>query len=127
MAKLNIDYLPNESVHHSLSEVPSADGGVIARYIDGTILREHMFTFFTRFDYEERIAQNIANSGFHERFVDWLMENNSKGIFPDLGAGRQVESVEVVTTPSLFMVADDSQTAEYTFTMKVTYKDRRIK
>lgn len=125
-SKMNIEYLPDTAIHHSISEVPSPEGGIVQTYIDGTIIREHMFSFFTRFTYEERIAQNITNSGFHERFVDWIISNNRKKIYPTLPKGKTVEKIEVVATPSLFMVADDSQTAEYTFTINIRYKQKEI-
>lgn len=123
-SKLNIEYLPPDSVHHSISEVPSPTGGVLYTEITGDLMREATFAFFTRFDYEERIAQNIENSGFNERFVDWIISNNKKKVFPEFPEGKTVERMSVVSTPSLFLVGDDQQTAEYTFTIRFEYRQK---
>ena len=123
-SKMNIDYLPEEAIHHSISPLPSQNGGIISTTIAGDVTKEYMFSFSTRFPYEERVKTHIENSGFLEEFVEWIEGNNRKGVLPNLPPYKEVQSIEVVQTPSLYFTAD-GRTAEYMTTLRLVYFERR--
>lgn len=122
-SKLNVDYLPEEAIHHSISFLGTQNSGILETSIAGDTLREYLFSFSTTFLYEERLRTHFENSGFLESFVEWIECNNKHKIFPQLPGERDVQSIEVVQTPSLFLV--HGSVAEYSATLRITYIERR--
>lgn len=123
-SKMNIDYLPEDAVHHSISPLPSQQGGVLSTTIGGDVTKEYSFSFSTRFPYSEKVRVHFENSGFLESFVEWIEENEKNRHYPQLDGNKEVQSIEVLQTPSLFFTAD-GKTAEYLITMRIIYDERR--
>lgn len=123
-SKMNIDYLPEEAVHHSISPLPSQMGGIIETSIAGDVTKEYLFAFSTRFPYSEKVKTHFENSGFLEAFVEWIERNNKEERFPDMPEGKIPQSIEIVQTPALFFTGD-GRTAEYMTTLRLVYFERR--
>ena len=122
LAKVNVNYLPKDSVNYSIEEVPSQTGSVIKRYVDGTTEREFNFVLAAIFDYSEDLQTNIENSGFFENFQEWIEENDLNGIYPELKEGLEPISLDVTTTGYLFYVPEKTDRAIYQIQLKLIYE-----
>lgn len=126
-SKLNVSYLPKESINFSIEEVPSENGGIISKDIEGNSERQFLFVLAAMFDYEERLQTMIENSGFFEKFQEWLEDNNEKEIYPKLRDGLTPISIECLTTGYLFYVPESSKTARYQIQCRLIYEKEKIK
>lgn len=123
--KLNINFLPKDSVSYSIEEVPSQNGNVIKKFLDGSSEREFNFVLASMFDYSEDLQTNIENSGFFEGFQEWIEENNNNDILPQLKNGYEPISINVTTTGYLFFVSEDMKTARYQIQLKLIYEKEK--
>lgn len=115
--RLGVDYLPEEGVAYSIDSTPATE--VIQQYMSGSSLRQYLFVFRSVNDYGPDELQNIANSGFFERFAAWLEAQTKARRFPDLGPGRIVQKIEAQSTGYLFTASPD--TGKYQIQCRLVY------
>ncbi len=115
--KLGVDFLPAEAANYSVDTVPTKT--VIKQYMDGSSVRQFLFTLASRTYYGSHIRQQLDNLGFFEGFAEWLEVQNRIRRFPDLGEGCKAQKIEVVTSGYAF--APDTETARYQIQCKLTY------
>lgn len=115
--RFNVNYLGAVPICFTVEETPNSP--VVRRYLDGSTLREKTFVVASRDDYGEDVLINIANSGFWEKFSDWVERQNRSKRFPLMSHGKQPQKIEVTTSHYLFEA--DATTARYQIQMKLTY------
>lgn len=114
--KVNVNYLEPNADTYSIEEIPIDP--IVKKYINGDTVRQYAFIFASREPYGSDVLQNIDNSGFYEKFADWIEDNNDNGILPVL---ENLESlgIEVTSTGYAFAVTED--TAQYQIQLRLKY------
>lgn len=127
LAKVNVNFLTRDTNNYSIEEMPSMNGNIIKKYIDGSTDREFNFVFACVFDYSEDLQTNIENSGFFENFQEWIEENDINGIYPELREGLHPYSIAVTTTGFLSFVPEKMDRAIYQVQLKLLYEKEATK
>ena len=65
------------------------------------------------------LEQNLANLGFYDEIVAWIMEQNAQRNFPSMNGGR-IRSI--VPTLTAYPIEVGSDAARYQIQLRVTYK-----
>ena len=111
--KIGIDYLENE-IAYSIEPTPISPTDI--SFIDDTGIKQFAFILASRESYGQETIQNIINAEFYEFFSNWIEENNSNGILPDI---EGIESIECLSTGYAFQTGID--TARYQIPLRITY------
>jgi hypothetical protein len=77
------------------------------------------FIFASKESYGADVQTNLANLGFYDAVVMWVIEQNASRNFPEINGGR-VKSI--VPTLTAFPVEIGSDTAKYQIQLRMTYK-----
>lgn len=122
--RLAVDFLPKQAQTYSVDSVPSKEE--IKRYLDGSSVRQFLFTLSSREFKGEDIVQNVDNLTFYEGFAAWVLNQSRRRQLPELGEGRTARKVEVTTSGYPFQV-DEHGTARYQIQLRLEYfqKGRR--
>ncbi|CAM2828352.1 chloramphenicol resistance protein [Hathewaya histolytica] len=120
--KVNINYLEPNADTYSIEEVPIEP--IVKKYVNGDSIRQYAFVFTSREPYGSNVLQNIDNSGFYEKFAEWIENNNDNNIFPKLNNGMEAIKMQVITTGYAFAVTED--TAQYQIQLKLKYYKKKI-
>lgn len=115
--KVNVNYLEPQTDTYSIEEVPIEP--ILKRYVNGDSIRQYAFIFTSREPYGIDVFQNIDNSGFYEKFADWIEDNNNKDILLLLDNGLEPLEIKVTSTGYAFAVTDD--TAQYQINLRLKY------
>ena len=67
--RVNVDYI-GQSMSYSIDALPCDP--VIKEYVDGGQMKQFQFAFTSKEEYDEDARVNIENSGFFEKFEEWL-------------------------------------------------------
>lgn len=122
--RLAVDFLPKQAQTYSVDSVPSKEE--IKLYLDGSSVRQFLFTLSSREFKGADIAQNVDNLTFYEGFATWVLNQSRRRQLPELGEGRMARKVEVTTSGYPFQV-DEHGTARYQIQLRLEYfqKERR--
>lgn len=115
--KVNVNYLEGSPDTYSIEEVPIDP--IVKKYVNGDSIRQYAFIFTSREPYGIDVLQNIDNSGFYEKFADWIEDNNNKDILPLLDNGLESLEIKVTSTGYPFEVSED--TARYQIQLRLKY------
>lgn len=115
--RFNVNYLDASPMCFSIEETPNTP--VTKTYLDGSTIREKNWVLASTQDYSPDVLQQLANSGFWEKFSDWVEKQNKQHNFPQMTEGRIAKKVEVSTTHYLYQA--DTNTARYQLQMRLTY------
>ena len=115
--KVNVNYLEPDVDTYSIEEVPIEP--IIKRYVNGDSVRQYAFIFTSREPYGVDVLQNIDNSGFYEKFADWIENQNNNEILPLLDNGLEPLEIKVTSTGYAFAVTED--TAQFQIQLKLKY------
>ena len=116
---LLVDFLSKEAVEYAVETVPCDP--VYKRYTDGSCLRQFLFIFASREFYSEDVNRCIENNNFYEKFADWIEENDSNGVLPELDDRYSPVSLEVLTGGYAF--DEDTNTARYQIQLRLIYEE----
>lgn len=119
LARVNVDFLPENPETYSIEAEPTEY--IIETYLDGSSVRQFVFTFASRLYYSEEIRNNIDNSGFFETFADWLETQSEQGVLPVLDTGMKASKIEAVSSGYLFDISGDFSNARYQIQCRLTY------
>lgn len=114
--RLAVDFLPKQAQTYSVDSVPSKEE--IKRYLDGSSVRQFLFTLSSREFKGEDIVQNVDNLTFYEGFAAWVLNQSRRRQLPELGEGRTARKVEVTTSGYPFQV-DEHGTARYQIQLRL--------
>ena len=115
--KVNVNYLEPNTDTYSIEEVPIEP--IVKRYVNGDSIRQYAFVFTSREPYGIDVLQNIDNSGFYEKFADWIENQNDNEIFPLLNNGLEPLEIKVTSTGYVIDVSED--TARYQIQLRLKY------
>ena len=96
LSNINVDFLPEDPLTYSIEQTPSEP--IIKRYLDGSTERQITFVFACRMFYSDELINNINNSGFFEKFQEWLFENSENDILPELDKGLIPYKIESISS-----------------------------
>ena len=114
---LRVDYLGEKPLEYTIEVLPCDP--VVKRYLGGSTVRQYLFAFGSREFYSQERLQNIQNSAFYERLVDWVETKSMSGVLPELPDGMEAQQLEVVSSGYLF---DGSMTnARYQIQLRLLY------
>lgn len=119
--RVNVNYLEPSPDTYSIEEIPIEP--ILKKYVNGDSIRQYAFIFTSREPYGADVLQNIDNSGFYERFAEWVENNNDNGIFPILENGLEPQEIKVTSTGYAFGVTES--TAEYQIQLRLKYLKKK--
>lgn len=119
--KVNVNYLEPNTDTYSIEEVPI--NPIVKKYVNGDSVRQYAFIFTSREPYGVDVFQNIDNSGFYEKFADWVENQDDNEIFPLLDNGLEPISIEVTSTGYAFAVTED--TAQFQIQLRLKYLKKK--
>lgn len=115
--RVNVNYLEPEADTYSIEEVPIEP--IVKKYVNGDSIRQYAFIFTSREPYGIDVLQNIDNSGFYEKFADWIENQNNNEILPLLDNGLEPLEIKVTSTGYAFAVTED--TAQFQIQLRLKY------
>lgn len=116
-----VDYMSEEPLEYSLISVPSTI------YYRKNVLGEEIprkeqtmqFIFATRHEWGADEAQNIANFGFYQDVIVWMITQNAARNFPKINDGRVTA---IKPTLSQYVSAPGTDSARYQIQIEVSYE-----
>lgn len=120
LANVNVDFLPADPTTYSIEQTPTEP--IIKKYLDGTTDRQFTFVFACRMFYSDERMNNITNSGFFEKFQNWLYDNSENDILPILDKGMRAERIEAISSGYLFDISGDLTNARYQIQCRLLYE-----
>lgn len=117
--KVGIDFLSDKPMSYSIEPVPSTT--ILKEDILGNTVNQYLFQFSSRESWSESERENINNSGFYEKFYNWLKEQTNTGTFPDFGTNKQV--LKIYASGNGFIQSTDAETAIYVIQCGIIYNE----
>lgn len=121
--RFRIDYLAANPTEYALYTVPTTISyreNVLGEEIPNDIQTLN-YIFASKEQYGADIQQNLANLGFYDEIVCWIIEQNANRNFPAINDGT-VRSI--VPTLTQYVAEAGSDSAKYQIQLKLTYKRR---
>lgn len=121
--RFRIDYLSENATEYALYAVPSTIAyheNVLGEDVPNDIQMID-YIFASKESYGADIQQNLANLGFYDAIVSWIIAQNNAHNFPQISEGT-VKSI--VPTLTAYPVAVGSDSAKYQIQIKMTYRRR---
>lgn len=115
--KVNVNFLESDTDTYSIEEVPI--NPIVKKYVNGDSIRQYAFIFTSREPYGVDVLQNIDNSGFYEKFADWIEDETIKGNLPKLDSGKECIKIEAMSTGYAFQTEVDK--ARYQIQCRIVY------
>ncbi len=115
--KVNVNFLESDTDTYSIEEVPI--NPIVKKYVNGDSIRQYAFIFTSREPYGVDVLQNIDNSGFYEKFADWIEDKNDNEMFPRLEGNLEPLEIKVTSTGYAFAVTED--TAQFQIQLRLKY------
>lgn len=115
--RVNVNYLEPHADNYSIEEIPIEP--ILKEYVNGDSIRQYAFIFTSREPYGADVLQNIDNSGFYEKFAEWVEQNSDDGIFPKLDNNLEPLEIKVTSTGYAFAVTED--TAQFQIQLRLKY------
>lgn len=116
-ARINVEYLDHETDSYTVDALPGEP--LVQRYLNGDSEKQFLFTLSSREAYGPDVLQNLENSGFYDRFADWLEAESRTGNLPELPEGKEALSIRAVSQGFVFQTEFDA--AQYQIQCKVLY------
>lgn len=126
LANININYLEDIPNSFSIEEEPREDIVITKQYLDGCIEKEFHFILACMFTYNASLETNIQNSGFLEKFEEWIEDNNMNDIMPRLRSGLNPVSIMITKNGYLSIVSGTSDMAKYQIHLKLIYEKEKV-
>ena len=107
--RVNVDYV-GEAMSYSIDALPCDP--ILVPYVDGGAKKQFQFAFTSKEEYDEDARVNIENSGFFEKFEEWLTRlGNWKNPLPDMDGKKDPIRFEVANKGYLYDI--DEHLARY--------------
>ena len=116
--RVNVDYI-GESMSYSIDALPCDP--IVERYVDGGLKKQFQFAFTSKEEYDEDARVNIENSGFFEKFEEWLQKQGSRKFsLPEIGEEKSPIRFETLNKGYLYDV--DEHLAKYRIECRLIYE-----
>ena len=119
--RFRIDYLAEDPTEYAIYAVPSQLNyreNVLGEEIPLPVQTVN-YIFASKESYGADVEQNLANLGFYDEVVAWIIEQNVQRNFPTINEGR-VKSI--VPTLTAYPVQIGSDSAKYQIQLRMTYR-----
>ena len=80
--KVRIHFLGETPIEYVMEEVPAEP--IVKQYVDGSSIRQVLFIFASRDDYDKNAIQNMLSSNFYETLSEWFEQQTLNGDLPVL-------------------------------------------
>lgn len=115
--RVNVDYI-GEQMSYSIDPLPCDP--VIKTYTDGGTQKQFQFAFTSKEEYDEDARVNIDNSGFLEKFEEWLSKwGNWKNPLPQMETGKSPIRFEIKNSGYLYDI--EEKFAKYRIECRLLY------
>ena len=115
--KVNVDHL-GVNMEYSINALPC--NPLIKKYADGGSVKQFQFALTSKDCYDGDARTAIENSGFYERFEDWIEQQDIKGILPELSGDKAPVSITVMQKGYLYDL--DTDLGQYEIQCKLEYE-----
>lgn len=119
--RFRVDYLSESPTEYAIYASPSTivyRENVLGEEVPADIQTLN-FIFASKESYGADVQTNLANMGFYDDVVLWVLEQNALRNFPTINGGR-VKSI--VPTLTAFPAEIGNDTAKYQIQLRMTYK-----
>ena len=119
--RFRVDYLSESPTEYAIYASPSTINyreNVLGEEVPLDIQTLN-FIFASKESYGADVQQNLANMGFYDDVVLWVLAQNETRNFPEINGGR-VKSI--VPTLTAYPSEIGSDTAKYQIQLRMTYK-----
>lgn len=119
--RFRMDYLAENPTEYALYAVPSQINyreNVLGEEIPLPVQTIN-YIFASREGYGADVEQNLANLGFYDEIVAWILEQNARRNFPSINEGR-IRSI--VPTLTAYPIEVGSDAARYQIQLRITYR-----
>ena len=116
--RVSVDYLGLE-MSYSINPLPCDP--VVKRYVDGGAVKQFQFAFTSKESYDSDARTCIENSGFYQRFEEWMEEKDRRGEYPDLGRSKTPTEISIMQKGYLYDV--DTDLGQYEIQCKLEYEE----
>lgn len=115
--RVNVDYI-GEKMSYSIDALPCDP--IITPYVDGGAKKQFQFAFTSKEEYDEDARVNIENSGFFEKFEEWLqILGNWKNPLPEMEEKKNPVCFETMNKGYLYDI--DGRLAKYRIECRFIY------
>lgn len=115
--RINVDFLDAESGSYSVNTTPAEP--IVKRFVNGSTVRQYVFTFTSAELYGEEIRQNLDNAGFWEDFTAWI---ETVELPQTLDANQEAQQIEVLSSGYAYLT--DADSARYQIECRLLYKQK---
>lgn len=114
--RVNVDYI-GADMQYSIDPLPCDP--ILQRYVDGALKKQYQFAFTSKEEYDQDARINIENSGFYQKFEEWIERNNLMDILPELETGKIPVKMETLNSGYLYEI--DGDKARYRIECRLIY------
>lgn len=121
--RFRVDYLAENPTEYAIYAVPSQLNyreNVLGEMIPLPVQTVN-YIFASKESYGADVEQNLANLGFYDEVVAWILEQNAQLRFPEIAEGK---ITSIVPTLTAYPIEVGSNAARYQIQLKITYKRR---
>lgn len=126
--RFRVDYLAENPTEYAIYAVPST-----LRYHENILGNEVLddvqvqnFIFASKESYGADIQQNLANLGFYDAVVSWILEQNNARNFPDWEVDypewENARIKSIVPTLTAYVAQAGADAAKYQIQLRITYR-----
>lgn len=115
--KVNVDHL-GVDMEYSINALPCDP--LVKRYVDGGCIKRFQFALTSKDSYDGDARTAIENSGFYERFEDWIEQQDVKGILPELSGDKSPVNIVVMQKGYLYDL--DADLGQYEIQCELQYE-----
>lgn len=116
--RVNVDYI-GVSMSYSVDPIPCTP--VLSSYVDGGKKKQFQFSFNSKEEYDEDARVNIENSGFYQRFEEWLEQKTEHEELPELSNEKQTATA-IETLNSGYLYDAEGKLALYHIECRLLYE-----
>lgn len=119
--RFRVDYLAENPTEYAIYTSPSAltyHGNVLGEEVPDDV-QSLNFVFASKQNYGADVVQNLANLGFYDEVMFWILEQNRLRNFPKITEGRVTS---IVPTLTAYPAEVGSDAAKYQIQIRLTYR-----
>ena len=114
--RVNVDYI-GADMQYSIDPLPCDP--ILQRYVDGGAKKQYQFAFTSKEEYDQDTRITIENSGFYQKFEEWMERNSLNGVLPELEKGKIPIRIETLNSGYLYEI--DGNKARYRIECRLIY------
>lgn len=119
--RFGIDNLSADPTEYAVYMSPSniATGIDIAGNVYVKAKQEQTFVFASREKHPRDVLQAMANHGFYDEVISWIIQQNKEKNFPEIEAGTVVS---IMPTLTQYLFEAGANSGRYQISCKMTYR-----